>query len=235
MKAIILAAGRGSRMQGLTEEVPKCFLKYKGKRLIEWQIEAITKASINEVAIITGYKKDLFNEFPFKKFYNPRWSETNMVSTLEEAHDWLENDQCIVSYSDIFYDSAAIESLKSSDAHISVTFDPFWLEKWQKRFTDPLTDAETFNFNSDFYLTDIGEKARHVSEIKGQYMGLLKFDPIGWREMRELRESLDPKIADKMHMTGSLNAIIQRDNIKIKALKYMGDWGEFDSPSDLQF
>ena len=61
MKAIILAAGRGSRMKHLTDEKPKCLAKLGGKLLIEWQLEALSAAGINEIAIVTGYKKELLS------------------------------------------------------------------------------------------------------------------------------------------------------------------------------
>ena len=54
MKAIILAAGRGTRMGNLTEEIPKPMLLYKGKNLIEYKIDILPE-EINEVLIVVGY------------------------------------------------------------------------------------------------------------------------------------------------------------------------------------
>ena len=54
MKAIILAAGRGSRMKNLTDEIPKCMLEFRGKPLIEWQLASLRSAGINEIGIVTG-------------------------------------------------------------------------------------------------------------------------------------------------------------------------------------
>ena len=56
MRAIILAAGRGSRMKKLTEMHPKCLIKFKGKSLLDWQIEAIKKVGIENIALVTGTK-----------------------------------------------------------------------------------------------------------------------------------------------------------------------------------
>ena len=58
MKALILAAGRGSRMNHLTDEIPKCLVKLKGKTLLEYQLEIIRKSEIKEIGIVTGYKKE---------------------------------------------------------------------------------------------------------------------------------------------------------------------------------
>lgn len=103
MRAIILAAGRGSRMKKLTEKTPKCLLEVQGKALLDWQIEAIRKAGIEEIAIVTGYKRELLVNRGLVEFHNERWSETNMVESLFIADSWRKDGPCIVSYSDLIY------------------------------------------------------------------------------------------------------------------------------------
>ncbi len=76
MKAIILAAGRGSRMKSLTEERPKCLVELAGKALLDWQLEALREAGVSEIAIVTGYKRELLANRGLVEFYNPRWAET---------------------------------------------------------------------------------------------------------------------------------------------------------------
>ena len=61
MKAIILAAGRGSRMKKLTNDKPKCLVKLHGKPLLEWQLESMRKSGISEIAIVTGYKHEMLS------------------------------------------------------------------------------------------------------------------------------------------------------------------------------
>ena len=87
MKAIILAAGRGSRMKDLTDERPKCLVELRGKPLLEWQLEALREAGINEIAIVTGYKRELLVNRGLTEFHNPRWAETQMVSSLACAEE----------------------------------------------------------------------------------------------------------------------------------------------------
>ena len=60
MKAIILAAGRGSRMGNLTTKLPKCMTVLFNKKLIEWQFLSLTHTSISEIGIVTGYLKNTF-------------------------------------------------------------------------------------------------------------------------------------------------------------------------------
>lgn len=233
MKAIILAAGRGRRMKDLTDERPKCLVELRGKELLDWQLEALREAGISEIAIVTGYKRELLANRGVVEFHNPRWADTNMVSSLACAQEWLLAEPCIVSYSDIFYEASAVESLMVSAASLAVTYDPHWLILWEKRFGDPLLDAETFRLNSDQTLAEIGNKPKSAQEVQGQYMGLLRFTPDGWREVLRVRAGLSPAECDRMHMTGTLQRVIGAGHIAIEAIPYELSWGEVDSAEDL--
>lgn len=234
MKAIILAAGRGSRMKSMTDEKPKCLVELHGKALLDWQLDALRGAGINEIAIVTGYKRELLSGRGLVEFHNSRWAETNMVSSLACAAAWLESEPCIVSYSDIFYSSAAVQSLMNSGASLAVTYDPDWLSLWSQRFGDPLLDAETFRLGSSGVLREIGNKPQTVAEVQGQYMGLLRFTPDGWAEVVRIRSNLSDEQKDKMHMTGTLQKVIEADRVSIVGIPYMGKWGEVDSQEDLK-
>lgn len=233
MKAIILAAGRGSRMKELTEVLPKCLVKIQGKTLLDWQLEALIGAGISEIAIVTGYKRELLTNFGLVEFYNPRWSETNMVSSLACSREWLQEETCIVSYSDIFYKANAVESLMSIDAFLGLTYDPNWLKLWTNRFGNPLIDAETFRITPENKLAEIGNRPSSVDEVQGQYMGLLRFTPEGWAEVERIRMGLTSEECDKMHMTETLKLVIDEKRIEIETVRYEGDWGEIDSKQDI--
>ena len=233
MKAIILAAGRGSRMKSLTDEQPKCLVELKGKALLDWQLVALREAGINQIAIVTGYKRELLVSRGLKEFYNARWAETNMVSSLACAQEWLQAEPCIVSYSDIFYSAQAVKSLINSQAILAVTYDKNWLELWKQRFGNPLLDAETFRLNSDNTLAEIGNKPKTVEEVQGQYMGLLQFTPQSWDEVLRIRTKLSSAECDRMHMTGTLQRVIEAGRIAIEAIPYELAWGEIDSADDL--
>jgi len=233
MKAIILAAGRGSRMKKYTDDRPKCLVELHGKPLLDWQLDALRDAGIDEIAIVTGYKRELLTGRGLVEFYNSRWAETNMVSSLACAQDWLLREPCIVSYSDIFYEASAVRSLMNSQARLAVTYDPHWQKLWERRFADPLLDAETFRINTDHTLAEIGNKPKSVEEVEGQYMGLLRFTPDGWAEVLRIRAGLASSVCDKMHMTGTLQRVIESGRIGIEAISYESAWGEVDSADDL--
>ena len=179
MKAIILAAGRGSRMKNLTDDRPKCLVELQGKALLDWQLTALREAGIEQAAIVTGYRRELFADRGLTEFHNPRWAETNMVSSLACAEKWLQAETCIVSYSDIFYGAQAVKLLMENQAALAVTYDPNWLGLWKQRFGDPLVDAETFRLNLDKTLAEIGRKPKSIEEVQGQYMGLLRLHARG--------------------------------------------------------
>ncbi|WP_347927286.1 phosphocholine cytidylyltransferase family protein [Pseudomonas helvetica] len=233
MKAIILAAGRGSRMKSLTDERPKCMVELRGKTLLEWQLVALRAAGVSEIAIVTGYKRELLADQGLIEFHNSRWAQTNMVSSLACAEAWLQAEPCIVSYSDIFYSPAAVQSLMTCKASLAVTYDPNWLELWTQRFGNPLLDAETFRLTPADTLAEIGNKPESADDIQGQYMGLLRFTPEGWAEVIRLRSALTPEQCDKVHMTNTLQQVIDAGRVPIHAIPYTGEWGEVDSSEDL--
>ena len=234
MKAIILAAGRGSRMKKLTDESPKCLVKLRGKTLLDWQLDAFKNAGISQIAIVTGYKRQLLANRGLKEFYNARWAETNMVSSLACANAWLMEGPCIVSYSDIFYCIRAVTLLMEKPMPLAITYDPNWLALWTRRFGNPLLDAETFRLNLDNTVSEIGNKPKSVEEIQGQYMGLLRFEPEGWMEVLRICSALTSVESDRIHMTWVLQKIIESGKVSINAISYNGEWGEVDSVKDLE-
>jgi choline kinase len=233
MKAIILAAGRGSRMMNLTDDRPKCLVELRGKPLLEWQLTSLREAGIDEIAIVTGYKRELLKSHDLVEFYNARWADTNMVSSLACADEWLRLEPCIVSYSDIFYAPQAVESLINCSTDLAVTYDPGWLELWTQRFGAPLLDAETFQMTEHQTISEIGNKPKSVNEVQGQYMGLLRIAPSGWKEIQQIRDKLTPEERDRIHMTGILQKVIEAGNVSVVAVPYIGEWGEIDSAHDL--
>ena len=225
MKAIILAAGRGSRMGALTDTKPKCLTILDNKPLIEHQISALKKAGIAQIGIVTGYKKEFLQQYGDMHFHNHIWNETNMYYSLLCAKEWLSKENCIISYADIFYDCQIIEDLMLSEANTAIAYDPNWLTLWSKRFDNPLDDAETFQIDSQYKLTEIGNKSENIKEIHGQYMGILKISPDFWNI------NYDQNIK-KCDMTKFLKYCIQNDH-DIYCIRNNAPWGEIDTSSDL--
>ena len=231
MRAVILAAGRGSRMGYLTNAQPKCRTKLFGKPLIQWQLDSLSQAGIENVAIVRGYLADSF-EMDVKYFDNDRWDETNMVVSLVSADEWLSKYDCIVSYSDIVYSYAIVKKLMALQDDIAIAYDPNWQTLWEKRFEDPLSDAESFKFENNLLL-DIGNKSPGIDQIKGQYMGLLRFSPAGWKKVKSYLTALSQKQCDRMDMTMLLQRLLL-SKVAIGIVPVDDEWYEVDSENDVR-
>ena len=233
MKAIILAAGRGKRTKKLGDRLPKCLFKLNDKPLLEYQLDALRKAGVSDIALVTGYRKELLSDYGLVQFHNSCWEKTNMVASLCRAQGWLEKGPCIVSYSDIFYDVSAVKSLLSNKGDLAITYDPNWLNLWTQRFKDPLLDAENFCLGSSSTVSKIGGKPQSINEVEGQYMGLLKFSPKGWKEAITILKKLSIIEQDNIAMTELLQHVLDAKKMQISAIPYLGQWGEVDSSDDL--
>ena len=231
MKAIILAAGRGSRMGVLTNDQPKCKTELHGRSLIEWQMSSLQEGGVNEIAIVRGYLASNFS-YSVKYFENGRWEETNMVMSLAMADKWLREYSCIVSYSDIVFSPASVIALCKAKGDIVITYDPNWYDLWSMRFEDPLSDAETFQVKGD-QVIEIGNQANSIDEIKGQYMGLLKINPAGWKQILEFLGMHTQEQCDKMDMTKLLQGLVESDKM-VNAIPINDPWYEVDSEADLE-
>jgi L-glutamine-phosphate cytidylyltransferase len=232
MRALILAAGRGSRMGSLTGDRPKCFVELQGRPLIERQIAALRRGGAHEIGVVRGYRAETINFAGLSFFDNLRWSETNMVMSLATAASWLRSWPVIVSYADIFYRSELVRGLVAAPGELVISYDRAWRQLWSRRFADPLADAETFRIDRAGRLLEIGGKTSRVEEIEGQYMGLLKFSPVAWHGVERLLNSLESSTRDRLDMTGLLRRLLEKD-VAIDTFATDGQWGEIDNPEDV--
>lgn len=224
MKALILAAGRGSRMHALTEKTPKCLLPLFERTLLEWQLEALKFAGIEQILAVTGFQREKILPFFKSHFHNEKWACTNMAYSLLQADSILTTQEVLISYSDIVFHPSIIKLLISSQSSIAITYDVWWKKLWESRFANPLDDAESFKCKGN-KLTEIGQKAQSMEQIEGQYMGLIKVQPSSWKMMKEL-------ITPTISLTELLNQILRR-NGTIQALPVKGKWCEVDRVEDL--
>ena len=81
MKAVILAAGRGSRLKSLTKDKPKCLNILNKRTLLDWQL-ATLKKKVDDIYLVKGYLSELFINKKIKYIDNSNWAETNMIESL---------------------------------------------------------------------------------------------------------------------------------------------------------
>ena len=233
MRALILAAGRGSRLGSLGDDRPKCLVELDGRPLLDRQLAALRRGGATEIGVVRGYRADMLNVAGVSCFENRRWAETNMVMSLAAAAAWLRSSPVIVSYADIFYRAALVRGLVDAPGTLVISYDRAWRDLWSRRFSDPLADAETFRIDASGRLLEIGGKTRNVADIEGQYMGLLKFSPAAWAATETLLATLDETTRDRLDMTGLLSRLLAGKTMAISTFGTDGQWGEIDNPADV--
>ena len=233
MRALILAAGRGSRMGALGDVRPKCLVELDGRPLLDRQLAALRAGGARDIGIVRGYRKDMLNDPALTYFDNERWSQTNMVMSLACAAEWLRAGPVIVSYADIFYRGELIRGLAGAPGALVISYDRRWRELWTRRFADPLSDAETFRIDPSGRLLEIGGKTADIDDIQGQYMGLLKFTPPAWTAIERVLASLEPAVRDRLDMTGLIRRLIAENALAISTYGTDGEWGEIDNAGDV--
>lgn len=238
-QAIILAAGRGSRLSPYTDESPKCLLSFAGRRLLDWQLAALRANGVHDVGIVCGYRAHSFDSMGLKRWDNPRWHETNMVYSLLCAREALEScDGMVVSYGDIVYEPRVVATLLDTPGDMVTVVDRRWLSLWKLRFADPLKEAESLKMDDARQVHEIGRPAASLEEIEGQYIGLLRFSRKGLDALLGFLDRADPHAAwlmgrslETCYMTDMLRGLIQAGHA-ITGAEIDGGWLEFDSVSD---
>lgn len=100
MNAIILAAGMGTRLRPLTNDIPKCMVKVNGVPMVERQIQFLHEANIKDITLVSGYKAERLEYL--KEKYN-----VNII--FNEKYDTCNNIYSMVKALDIFQDTWVIE------------------------------------------------------------------------------------------------------------------------------
>lgn len=229
MKGVILAAGLGSRLGTHTKNVPKCMIELNGQPLLHWQLDALHSAGVKQVVVVCGYRHEVIEAQGLSTIYNPDWDRTNMVASLLCAEHVIDGP-VIVSYSDIVYGATVVRRLMSCAQELTVAYDAQWLPLWQARFENPLSDAESFKIDSNERIVDIGRTVDNVSQIQGQYMGLIRITPVSFGWIREIVQSQADRAS--LDITGLLARLITTGR-PVHGLRAEGNWCEIDSPSDL--
>ncbi len=239
MIAIILAAGQGTRLRPLTDDKPKCMVELAGKSLLQRQIEVLRSAGINRIVLVGGYHADRLETEGVELVINPRFAETNMVSTLFCAEDrMIPGEDILIAYGDIVYEPRVLRSLIDANAPVAVSVDREWQRLWETRMDDPLSDAETLKLADKNLIVELGKKPQVLDDIQGQYIGLIKVrsDTVEtvraqWHGLDRLG-SYDGKDFDNMYMTSFIQHLIDTGS-DVRAAFTDNGWIEIDTVEDL--
>ncbi len=240
MRAIILAAGQGTRLSPYTLDRPKCLVELAGRPLLAWQLDALRHVGVNEITVVIGYRGERIAAQGLAVRHNPDYARTNMVQSLMCAADLLDgSDDVLIAYADIVYEPRVVRALAACGEPICTTVDRSWLRLWSIRTATPLAEAETLTLDARGNIVELGKKPTSYEEIQAQYMGLIQVRADLAPRLPEIHRRLDPRARydgqdlDNMYMTSFLQHLIDRGQ-PVRAVAVDGGWLEVDSASDLE-
>ena len=228
MNLILLAAGRGSRLGDYSKDKPKCLVEVSGETLLSRIYKMSKTFNFEKVIVIGGYMNGLLESHKWDLLINNNWAETGPFETLVHATKYLDSDDCVISYTDIFYSINFLSECYSSKYDIYVPSNLNWFDSWQGRSIDIMSDVETFRCENGEIL-EIGQKVVDLNQVQGQFSGLIKTTPSGWEKIRAVYVEQDDRKAD---FTSVLSKSIA-EGICLRTSSVDGFWYEFDTGDDV--
>lgn len=243
MKAIILAAGQGTRLKKYTENLPKGMLLFDGKTIIERQIELYKACGLDKIIVVRGFAAEKIDYEGVTYYTNEDYANTNMVESLMAAKTEFDDDM-IVSYSDILFQGDMLEKMISFQAEFGVAVDDNWQPYWKKRYGRTDFDTESLSIDEKDNIVELGLENPELSKIDARYIGLLRFSKSGLDKIESILEDAYQKYQDKpwqqsgktirkAYMTDLLNALIESGE-QVKAVHFQNGWLEFDTNEDYE-
>ena len=227
--AIILAAGRGSRLGRYTERVPKALVRAGGRTLLDWNLAALAACGIRDIVIVGGYRAAQLERAGVELVVTPDWERAGPVASLLAARPSCLAAPFIVLYGDCVHHKDNVRQLMASDADIAVAGDRAWRALWNERHAEPLADAESYRHRNGA-LVAIGARPANERDIEAQFAGLVRFSPAGWRKVEH---TIDAEAAPPFDMTALLAALLAR-GVPVADVPIRGRWCEVDSAADLR-
>ena len=184
MRAIIIGAGRGRRLMPTTEFVPKCFAEIRGKRILDWTLDALRAGGVTEICFIGGYRIEAVQrEYPRFTFrHNVDWENNNILVSLMHAEDLMDRP-FITTYSDILFTGDVVAKLAAAASDIALGIDTDWREHYRPRTQHPPHDAEKAITRSG--RVERVHRAIPYEEATGEFIGVAKFSVRGAELLRD--------------------------------------------------
>ena len=242
MKAVILAAGKGTRMRELTQELPKPMLRVQGKPILEHILEGLISVGIREFCIITGFRADTIEDY-FQS--GAKWDVTIQYARQEVqdgtgkapelAAEFVGADTFLLTYGDILVKAETYAAMlaRYREANFSglVTVTG----------SEDVTKGGLFFFDKTFCLNHLVEKPTQAQLLELQGSGWIQsgqpvwynagvyiFKPVLFDYTRKLEKS--PR--DEYELTDALKALIDSGH-KLAGLEIKGRWVDVRDPEVL--
>jgi len=227
-KAVILAAGRGTRMRELTAELPKPMIEVHGKPVLQHIIEGLRDARIDQLLLIIGYRADAVRDFfgdgsryNIAIQYATQTVQDGTGRVVDLARDFVGNGPFILAYGDILVDPAnynrVVDLPNDVEAILTVT-----------RGEDVSKGGAVF-VNDEMELVDLREKPRPGEPTSPWYnAGLYAFRP----SIFDFAAKLKPSPRGEYELTDAIRDLAQSGK-KVKALELTGEWADVRDPEIL--
>jgi choline kinase len=228
MRGIILAAGKGSRLNGTAGDKPKCLVEVGGLALIERQLQILDRAGVDDVTIVVGYAADRVRSQCGRRvayLENPRYAETNSLYSLWLARALLYEGFVVLNCDVLFHPVLLTDLLTSR-------YQDALLIAYREAQQPPFSDEEMKVKVRCGRVVDMS-KAMEPSEADGENLGIVKFSPAG--------ATLLVEIMDRLVGAGELRAWAPRafrEFAQVRPLHAVSTrglpWIEIDFPEDYQ-
>jgi dTDP-glucose pyrophosphorylase len=227
-KAVLLAAGRGTRMRELTNELPKPMIEVRGKPILEHIIEGLREAGVRQFLAIVGYRaeavrqkfgdgRDLGTEIS----YATQMVQDGTGKVVELAKDFVGSDPFVLSYGDILVDPSNYSRLTTLGPGIGAIISV-------KRNQDVSQGGAVF-LNERFELIDLREKPKPGEPTSPWYnAGVYAFRP----SIFDFTARLQPSPRGEFELTDAVRALAQSGH-KVQALELTGEWADVRDPEIL--
>lgn len=227
MKAFILAAGIGSRLRPITDNVPKCMVRVGNETIIERQLFSLINAGISDIYVCTGYKNEILEEFitgkyNFIKFiHNDNYLKTNNMYSMLLTKEFAYNEDLIVMNADVFVEPDYIKKLVNSSFENCILVEKDRYEDENMKIT---VDGKI--------ITGISKKIPK-EEAYGTTIDMYKFSKefsVKWFEVME--NIIYKKKEFNMWNEVAINEMLKYE--KVYPLEVGNKWCEIDNYSDLE-
>lgn len=226
-KAAILAAGRGTRMKELTDELPKPMVEVKGRPILESIVRGLVANGVEEILIVVGYRKEVITEyfgdgsaFDCKIRYVEQVVQDGTGRVVDLAQEFAGDDPFILSYGDILVPPESYGPLVDFgdvDGKLTVKIDED-VRKGGAVFVE------------DGLVTNLIEKPKEGEPTSPYYnAGIYAFSPVIFAYTAELQ--LSPR--GEYELTDAIAAQV-RDGLRIEAIELAGDWADVRDPEVLR-
>jgi dTDP-glucose pyrophosphorylase len=218
MKAVIMAAGKGTRMLPLTETIPKVLIEVNGKPFLHYVIENLKKAGYNEFGIIAGYLKEKIESFVKENSINAKIIEQKEQQgtghAVMQAKEFCSDEKFIVLGGDNLFSVEDLKSINNEDEFCYAV---------GKKMEGDVSRYGVFVVNEGKLVKIVEKPKEFVSDIIN--IGLYKFTPEIWSALDKIE--LSPR--GEYELTDAITILAEKGNVNVLTLKdYWLDLGSIE-------